>query len=121
MSDTLVQVSRLAMLSLLAVYKDILPRYKIRPPTDKELEVTVSMFLIKSLHLLSFALPKACSIQNQMFVQVSRLAMLSLLAVFKDILPGYKIKQTRDYETMQLRMYQVPCLFVLSTHCLSLL
>eukprot|EP00198_Chlamydomonas_reinhardtii_P008517 XP_001697854.1 predicted protein [Chlamydomonas reinhardtii] len=32
-------VSRLAMLSLLAVYKDILPGYRIRPPTDKEQEV----------------------------------------------------------------------------------
>lgn len=58
-------------------------------------------------------------------MQVSKLAMLSLLAVFKDILPGYRIrlptekemdipvskevKQTRDYEAMQLRFYQVCC------------
>ena len=57
------------------------------------------------------------------FLQVARLAMLSLLAVFKDILPGYRIrlptekeleipvskevKQTRDYESMQVRFYQV--------------
>ena len=56
-------------------------------------------------------------------LQVSRLAMLSLLAVFKDVLPGYRIrlpskkelevpvskevKQMRDYESMQLRFYQV--------------
>ncbi len=55
------QVSRLAMLSLLAVFKDILPGYRIRLPTEKELEVPVSK----------------------------------------------EVKQTRDYESMQLRFYQV--------------
>jgi hypothetical protein len=35
------QVSRLAMLSLLAVFKDIIPGYRIRLPTEKELEVKV--------------------------------------------------------------------------------
>jgi len=35
------QVSRLAMVSLLAVFKDIIPGYRIRPPTDKEMEVKV--------------------------------------------------------------------------------
>ncbi len=57
------QVSRLAMLSLLAVFKDILPGYRIRLPTEKELEVPVSK----------------------------------------------EVKQTRDYESMQLRLYQVIC------------
>ena len=37
-----VQVARLAMLSLAAVFKDILPGYRIRPPTDKELSMAVS-------------------------------------------------------------------------------
>jgi nucleolar complex protein 3 len=52
-----------------------------------------------------------------------RLSMLSLLAVFKDVLPGYRIrlptekelampvskdvKRTRDYEATLLRLYQV--------------
>ncbi|KAG2441809.1 hypothetical protein HXX76_003419 [Chlamydomonas incerta] len=40
-------VARLAMLSLLAVYKDILPGYRIRPPTDKEQEVKVSKDVAK--------------------------------------------------------------------------
>ncbi|KAG2485768.1 hypothetical protein HYH03_015482 [Edaphochlamys debaryana] len=40
-------VSRLAMLSLLAVFKDILPGYRIRPPTEKELEVKVSKEVAK--------------------------------------------------------------------------
>lgn len=56
-----VQVARLAMLSLLAVFKDILPGYRIRLPTEKELEVPVSK----------------------------------------------EVKQTRDYESMQVRLYQV--------------
>ena len=30
------------MLSLAAVFKDILPGYRIRPPTDKELSMAVS-------------------------------------------------------------------------------
>ena len=54
------QVARLAMLSLLAVFKDILPGYRIRMPTEKELEIAVS----------------------------------------KDV------KQTRDYESLQLKLYQ---------------
>ena len=37
-----VQVARLAMLTLLAVFRDVLPGYRIRPPTDKELEMSVS-------------------------------------------------------------------------------
>ena len=36
------QVARLAMLSLAAVFKDILPGYKIRAPTEKELAMAVS-------------------------------------------------------------------------------
>ena len=52
-----------------------------------------------------------------------RLSLLSLLAVFKDVLPGYRIrlptekelampvskdvKRTRDYEATLLRLYQV--------------
>ncbi|GAX79807.1 hypothetical protein CEUSTIGMA_g7247.t1 [Chlamydomonas eustigma] len=36
------QVSRLALLSLLAVFRDIIPGYRIRPPTDQELQVKVS-------------------------------------------------------------------------------
>ena len=55
-----VQVARLAMLTLLAVFKDILPGYRIRLPTEKELEVPVSK----------------------------------------------EVKQTRDYESMQVRLYQ---------------
>ena len=55
--------------------------------------------------------------------QIVRLALLSLLAVFRDILPGYRIrlptekelampvskdvKRTRDYEASLLRLYQV--------------
>lgn len=57
------QVSKLAMLSLLAVFKDILPGYRIRLPTEKELDIPVSK----------------------------------------------EVKQTRDYEAMQLRFYQVWC------------
>lgn len=30
------QVSRLAMVSLLAVFKDIVPGYRIRPPSEQE-------------------------------------------------------------------------------------
>ena len=55
------------MLSLLAVFKDILPGYRIRLPTEKELEIPVSK----------------------------------------------EVKQTRDYEAMQLRFYQV----WFDTHC----
>ncbi len=40
--DLSAQIERLAMLSLAAVFKDILPGYKIRPPTDKELAMPVS-------------------------------------------------------------------------------
>eukprot|EP00887_Chlorella_sp_A99_P004044 scaffold11.g4044.t1 len=36
------QVCRLAMLSLLAVFLDVLPGYRIRPPTEKEQEMAVS-------------------------------------------------------------------------------
>lgn len=57
----IIQVARLAMLSLLAVFKDILPGYRIRLPTEKELEIPVSK----------------------------------------------EVKQTRDYESMQVRLYQV--------------
>lgn len=55
--------------------------------------------------------------------QVARLAMLSLAAVFKDVLPGYRVrlptekelampiskdvKKVRDYESALLRSYQV--------------
>ncbi|MEW5302585.1 MAG: hypothetical protein WDW36_005354 [Sanguina aurantia] len=35
-------VSRLALLSLLAVFKDVVPGYRIRPPSQTELEVKVS-------------------------------------------------------------------------------
>ena len=35
-------VARLASLSAMLVYKDLAPGYRIRPPTDKELEMTVS-------------------------------------------------------------------------------
>lgn len=34
-------VGQLAMLSLLAVFKDICPGYRVRLPTEKELEVKV--------------------------------------------------------------------------------
>ncbi len=36
------QVARLALLSLLAVFRDVLPGYRIRPPSDKELAMPVS-------------------------------------------------------------------------------
>lgn len=35
-------VARLAMVTLMKVYQDILPGYRIRPPTEKELQVRVS-------------------------------------------------------------------------------
>lgn len=35
-------VARLASLSAMLVYKDLAPGYRIRPPTEKELEMTVS-------------------------------------------------------------------------------
>lgn len=35
-------VARLVVLSCVAVYRDLLPGYRIRLPTDKELEVKVS-------------------------------------------------------------------------------
>lgn len=68
---SVMQVSRLAMLSLLAVFKDILPGYRIRLPTDKELEIAVSK----------------------------------------------EVKQTRDFESMQLRLYQVRDSFATHSHC----
>ena len=56
-------------------------------------------------------------------MQTARLASLSLLAVFRDVLPGYRIrlptekeqemavskeiKRLRDYESTLLRCYQV--------------
>lgn len=40
--DRTAQVARLAMLSLAAVFKDILPGYRIRAPTEKELAMPVS-------------------------------------------------------------------------------
>ncbi|EFJ44448.1 hypothetical protein VOLCADRAFT_121316 [Volvox carteri f. nagariensis] len=39
--------SRLALLSLYAVFKDILPGYRIRPPSEKEMEVKVSKEVAK--------------------------------------------------------------------------
>ncbi|GLC45484.1 hypothetical protein PLESTB_000319100 [Pleodorina starrii] len=39
--------SRLALLSLFAVFKDILPGYRIRPPSEKELEVKVTKEVAK--------------------------------------------------------------------------
>ena len=36
------QVARLAMLSAAAVFADVLPGYRIRPPTEKELAMPVS-------------------------------------------------------------------------------
>lgn len=36
------QVARLALLSLVAVFKDVLPGYRIRLPTEKELAMQVS-------------------------------------------------------------------------------
>ncbi len=41
-TDANVVVARLASLSALLVYKDLAPGYRIRPPSDKELEMTVS-------------------------------------------------------------------------------
>ncbi|KAK9813219.1 hypothetical protein WJX72_010918 [[Myrmecia] bisecta] len=41
-TDADAQVARLAILSLLAVFRDILPGYRIRPPTQKELDMPVS-------------------------------------------------------------------------------
>lgn len=38
-ADDDVHIARLAMLSCLAVFKDILPGYRIRPPTEQELQV----------------------------------------------------------------------------------
>ena len=59
--------------------------------------------------------------------------MLSLLAVFKDVLPGYRIrlptekelampvskdvKRTRDYEATLLRLYQVHFHTRVAEHC----
>ncbi|KAL6761314.1 nucleolar complex-associated protein-domain-containing protein [Haematococcus lacustris] len=40
--DKEAQVQRLAMVTLLAVFKDVLPGYRIRPPSERELEVKVS-------------------------------------------------------------------------------
>lgn len=37
-----VQVAKLAMLSLVAVFKDILPGYRIRPVTEREQAMTLS-------------------------------------------------------------------------------
>ena len=58
-------------------------------------------------------------------MQVRRLAQLSLLAVMRDIVPGYRIRlptekelavpvskdvqRVRDYEATLLRLYQVCC------------
>lgn len=36
------QISRLALLSLLAVFKDIIPGYRIRLPSAEELKIKVS-------------------------------------------------------------------------------
>ena len=41
-SDSDPAIARLACLSALLVYKDLAPGYRIRLPTDKELEMTVS-------------------------------------------------------------------------------
>lgn len=67
-------VARLAMLSLLAVFKDIVPGYRIRLPTSKELEMQVSKevrklrdFETKLLHLY------------QKYVQVLTKSVKSLL------------------------------------------
>ena len=49
------QVQRLALLSLLAVFQDILPAYRIRPPTEKELQVRVQGFGV-ALHVMHSSL-----------------------------------------------------------------
>ena len=41
-SDSNNVVARLACVSAMLVYKDLAPGYRIRPPTDKELEMAVS-------------------------------------------------------------------------------
>ena len=41
------EVARLAALSLLLVFKDICPSYRIRPPTEKELQMKVSKDVMK--------------------------------------------------------------------------
>ena len=51
-------VAQLAMVSLLAVFKDICPGYRIRLPTEKELEVKVSA---QTPLLRSFSLVGDCA------------------------------------------------------------
>ncbi|RWR88634.1 nucleolar complex protein 3 [Cinnamomum micranthum f. kanehirae] len=69
-------IVKLGLLSLLAIFKDIIPGYRIRLPTEKELEMTVSKAVQKMryyestlLHSYKAYLQKLISLEKQPFFQ----------------------------------------------------
>ncbi|XXG68758.1 hypothetical protein AAC387_Pa06g1770 [Persea americana] len=69
-------IVKLGLLSLLAIFKDIIPGYRIRLPTEKELEMTVSKAVQKMryyestlLHSYKAYLQKLITLEKQPFFQ----------------------------------------------------
>lgn len=74
-----VNVSRMAMLSLLAVFKDIVPGYRIRLPTQKELEMQVSKE-VKKLRDFETKLLKCYQQYVQFLIKSTKSGMLGKAA-----------------------------------------
>jgi hypothetical protein len=77
------QVSRLAMLSLLAIFRDIIPGYRIRPPTEKELATQLSKE-VKKLHEFESGLLAAYQVRVISYVPHRRGVQAFLLFVAAD-------------------------------------
>jgi nucleolar complex protein 3 len=67
-------VARLAMLSLAAVFRDILPGYRVRLPTEKELAVAVSKE-VKKLREYESALLRAYQVCSCCFIFLMSFSM----------------------------------------------
>lgn len=74
-----VQVARLAMLSLAAVFKDVVPGYRIRLPTDKELAMPVSKE-VKRLRDYESTLLRSYQVHNALPHNVLPLPEISTIA-----------------------------------------
>ncbi|MCL7039049.1 hypothetical protein MKW94_025299 [Papaver nudicaule] len=91
------EIVKLALLSLLAVFKDIIPGYRIRLPTEKELHITVTkevkkMRFYESTLLTSYKayLQRLIALQKQSsFQHVAVRCMCSLL----DAVPHFNFRQ----------------------------
>lgn len=69
------QVARLALLSCAAVYKDVLPSYRIRLPTEKELAMPVSKE-VKKLREYESTLLRAYQVYLKHLLKVWRMLLV---------------------------------------------